>query len=56
MRKRLAVVSAAVGALAVGGLLTVAPPASASTGASSAASGCTTIPLILPGWHITICL
>lgn len=58
MRKRLAVVGASIGALAVGGLLLVPPAAHATTKAATSASssGCIVIPLIVPGWHITICL
>lgn len=51
MRKRLAVVGASIGALAVGGLLLVPPAAHASTKASN----CIVIPLVVPGWHISIC-
>lgn len=58
MRRRFAVISASVGALVVGGALMLSPSAHAATASSTsaAASGCTVIPLIVPGWHLTICL
>ena len=57
MRKRFAVIGASIGALTVGGLLTFVPASHASAKASaSASSGCVTIPLVVKGWHLTICL
>ena len=57
MRRRLALISASVGALAVGGVLMLAPAANAATATSASvpATGCIVIPLVVPGWHLTIC-